>query len=190
MTDIYQLMERPHEFRTLNLNVMSLAAQLDGINFEAIRKQPSTNVPLLPFWHNKVSCTTRDVLGEDTPVADVFLWLRVYLVVSERAHTLLHPMLASAGEFLPITVDGQQMYIFNCRDYGREDESLCIKKYLNGLDDGYETLAFYEQDIEGRLLFKSKFNGTALYATEHFKRVCEENGLMGLRFERNLLATF
>lgn len=190
MSTLYQLMERPQQFRTLNLNVMSLASQLDGIDFETIRKQPSQNTSLLPFWNDKVACTTRDVLGDDTPVAHIFLWLRLYLVLSEKAYAALATQLGDAGEFLPIHVDGQQMYIFNCREYGKEDESLCMKKYLNGLEDGYETLVFDERDVKGRLLFKSKLNGISLYATDTFKQICDENGLEGLRFEEDLLAVF
>lgn len=82
------------------------------------------------------------------------------------------------------------MYIFNCQQFGKEDATLCAKRYLNGIEDGYDTLAFDQDDIAEKLIFKSRLVGPMLFVTEEFKSVCENHKFEGLRFEPNVLAVF
>ncbi|GLQ72895.1 hypothetical protein [Vibrio penaeicida] len=190
MTEIYQLMELPEDFRTINLNVMSLASMLNGVNFNELRKQPTSNISLRPYWNTEVSCFSKEVLGDNTDIPDVFIWLRTYLVLSSEAEKVLSPYLESKGELLPIRVDEKQMYIFNCQQFGKEDAALCAKRYLNGIEDGYDTLAFDQDDIAEKLIFKSRLVGPMLFVTEEFKSIYENHKFEGLRFEPNLLAVF
>ncbi|TOJ07613.1 hypothetical protein CGI45_25245, partial [Vibrio parahaemolyticus] len=81
-------------------------------------------------------------------IPDVSLWSMTYLVLSHRAYEILKPILENEGEFLLVTVGEEQVYVFNCLSFGQEDESVCVKKYLDGIEDGYETLYFEESDIE------------------------------------------
>ncbi|CCN84528.1 conserved hypothetical protein [Vibrio nigripulchritudo SFn27] len=190
MTAIYQLMELPEDFRTISLNVMSLASMLNGVNFNELRKQPTSNISLQPYWSDNVSCSSKEVLGENTSIPDIFVWLRTYLVLSSEAAKILSPYLESKGELLPIRVDDEPMYIFNCLQFGKEDLELCAKRYLNGIEDGYDTLAFDQDDVSEKLVFKSRLVGPTLFVTDEFKSLCESHKFKGLRFEPNLLAVF
>lgn len=189
---IYQLKQRPEEFKTLILDIMNLANQLgDKKLVKQLRVQPSTNEPLLPLWKDGVVSEFEDVLGKDSAIPDVSPWRGTSLALTAEAYQKLEPVLAPEGEFLPITVGDETIYAFNCLSFGTEDESMCLKKYSDGFEDGLETLEFDEEDIEPRYVFKSRLQGcTVLYATESFKHLCEEYRLEGLRFDEDLLDPF
>ncbi|MGF1725253.1 hypothetical protein [Photobacterium nomapromontoriensis] len=190
MMQIYQLKERPEDFRELQLGLDDLLEQIGEEHLMALHKQRSQNTSLLPIWKN-VKSTFGDVLGKDSVVPDVSLWASTYLVLNAKAYASLNEELCNEGEFLPITADGENYYIFNCLSFGQEDETTCVKKYLDGIEDGIDTLFFDDIDVAGRYLFKSKLQGCqALYATEHFKELCEQHLFKGLRYETDLLAIF
>ncbi|BCL73875.1 hypothetical protein TUMSATVNIG1_58600 (plasmid) [Vibrio nigripulchritudo] len=128
MTTVYQLMELPEDYRTISLNVMSLASMLNGVSFNDLRKQPTTNISLIPYWNDNVSCSSKEILGINTEIPDIFLWFRTYLVLSSEAAKKLSSYLESKGELLPIRVDNKDMYIFNCLQFGEENKALCMKK--------------------------------------------------------------
>ena len=172
MTEVYQLMELPEDYRTISLNVMSLASMLDGVSFNDLRKKPTSNISLTPYWNDNIVCSSKEVLGSDTEIADIFLWRRTYLVLSSEAANILAQRLDSKGELLPIRVDSKEMFIFNCLQFGQEN------------------LAFQDEDASNKQIFKSNLVGPMLFVTEDFKSLCEEHNLKGLRFERDLLAIF
>ncbi|AVF72739.1 hypothetical protein J4H27_06035 [Vibrio alginolyticus] len=189
---IYQLKQRPEEFKTLTLDIMNLANQLGNKKLvRQLRLQPSTNEPLLPIWKDGVVGDFEDVLGKNSTMPDISTWYSTYLALTAGACDKLESVLASEGEFLPINVGDETIYAFNCLSFGAEDESMCLKKHTDGFEDGLETIEFDEEDIEPRYVFKSRLQGcTVLYATESFKLLCEEHGLEGLKFDEDLLDPF
>ncbi|UTV29385.1 hypothetical protein [Photobacterium atrarenae] len=188
--NVYQLKELPKEYQGLQLGPSELFAAIGKQHMMTIHKQRSQNTSLLPIWAN-VSASFSDVLGKNSTLPDVSLWASTYLVLRDNAYNILKPALEKEGEFLPISIEGEHAFIFNCLSFAVEDESLCVKKYLDGIEDGLETLYFDEDDIKDRLLFKSRLQGCqTLYATETFKTLCEEHGLHGLHFEPDLLSVF
>ncbi|SEA68507.1 hypothetical protein [Alkalimonas amylolytica] len=111
----------------------------------------------------------------------------------QLAYDALAADLKHEGEFLPITVDGQSTYLFNCQSFAAEDRSLTERNYLDGEPDGVRSLVFDNADIanNNRCVFRSKLQGcTALYASEKFRLLCEKHNLGGLKFETDLLDIF
>ncbi|SBS30483.1 hypothetical protein MSP8886_01827 [Marinomonas spartinae] len=190
--NIYQLKDIPDEFKTLTLNVMSLAEQLGSKKLtRQLRMQPATNESLSSIWKENVRGQFSDVLGKGSMIPDISCWRGTYLVLSPKGYHYLKEPLSSEGEFLPIQVEDTTFHVFNCLSFGLENEPLCVKKYLDGFEDGLETLHFDEDDIEPRFLFKSQLQGcSVLYATDSFKQLYDENGLTGLRFDSDLLTPF
>jgi len=83
------------------------------------------------------------------------------------------------------------MHVFNCLSFGKEDDKLCVKQYVDGERVGLETLVFEDEDVAKRFLFKSELQfGGALYCSTSFKALCNELGLQGLRFDEDLLNPF
>ncbi|MGY5585164.1 hypothetical protein [Vibrio cincinnatiensis] len=188
--NVYQLKEMPYEYKALQLGPTELFAAIGKQHLMTMHRQRSQNTSLVKIWKN-VAAAFDDVLGQDSRIPDVSLWAMAYLVLSSRAYELLEPTLKNEGEFLSVSMGEEQVYIFNCLSFGKEDESVCVKKYLDGIEDGYATLHFDESDIEKRYLFKSRLEGCQrLYATDSFKRLCEYYDLQGLRFEEDLLGVF
>lgn len=188
--NVYQLKELPEDYQELQLDLDDLFDSLGEEHLMTIHFQRSRNTSLLPIW-KPLELEFTDVLGKNSKEPDVSLWASTYLVLNLRAYEILSDSLRHEGEFLPITIGEKPGYIFNCLSFGQEDTAVCTIKYLDGIEDGLETLYFDEDDVRDRLLFKSKMQGCqALYATEAFRDICAKHQLHGLRFEEDLLAIF
>ena len=191
MTAAYQLKRVPERFFEGQTDLLALARQLGDENLvERLLMCPHLNEPMLPFW-GKVTDSWHKLSATSTEKPDISLWNAGCLLLSQRAHQVLHPHLAAAGEFLPISVDGEPMYVFNCLAWGKEDMSLTEKAYLDGYEDGIATLAFDLADVAEKMIFKSKLEaGATLYASEAFKHLVEQAGLQGVRFDTELMDPF
>lgn len=113
------------------------------------------------------------------------------MVLNQKAYKALHQYLEPEVEFLPITANGESMYIFNCQEFGKKDKAHTVKKYVNGTDMGLDHLEFDENDLSQRFVFKFKMTGcNALFCTSSFKALCSEFRLEGLRFDKDLISPF
>ncbi len=57
--------------------------------------------------------------------------------------------------------------------------------------DGLEVLAFIDDDVKDKIIFKSRLEGAGnLYCTERFKSMCEKKQLNGVIFSSNLVEPF
>ncbi len=188
---IYQIKSIHEEFKTLSLDPDDLFNQVpDPDDVYKILKQPGTNDSLLSVWKN-ISSSMRDVYDNNPAKPDVSIWLFVYLLVNQKAYNALKDHLKESGEFLPLMVDGEQMYIFNCLEYGKEDKDLCLTDYIDGIACGLKSLAFDEDDTKDKVLFKSKMQGgNRLFGSDKFKQLCDDNDLRGLRYDEDLVGVF
>ncbi|WKE66484.1 hypothetical protein PVT67_04335 [Gallaecimonas kandeliae] len=160
-------------------------------NVKRILDQPDTNEPLKDVWQPlDFPMADASQAQKATTTPDIALW-QSGLVLTPKALDCLHPHLAPFGEFLDATTGGQPMVLFNCLTFGKEDLSQTITEYIDGVAVGLEHLAFDEQDVEAKLVFKSKMqHGQFLFCGEEFKALCERNELKGLRFDSDLLSVF
>lgn len=189
---VYQLKMIPERFMAGQLDLLELAEQLGGEDLlMTLMNHPFSNESLQPYWKSKEVLECWGPLSPSScEVPDVCLWGAGCLLLSAKAYDALHGALQHDGEFLPIVVDGEPMQIFNCRTFVKEDMTLSERKYLNGIDDGLQTLVFDEHELEGHQVFKSEKVGAVLYASQSFKDLVEANGLQGLRFDTDLLDPF
>ncbi len=187
----YQLKNIDEEFKTLALDPMELLEQLGTEDaLDVFLRQPTTNDSLLPIWKN-IHSTMRAMFDSALTQPDVSLWNFLYLLINEKAYSILKDHISPYGEFLPITVDGKKMFIFNCLDYAKEDQDQCLREYIDGIECGLKLLTFDTTDTKDKLLFKSKLEGgSLLFASDHFKQICERHELKGLRYDEDLLSIF
>ena len=81
--------------------------------------------------------------------------------------------------------------LFNLLTFGQEQKDMCLTKYEDGFEDGLELLNFEQDDIQNKLLFKSKLEGAQkVYCTDEFKNIIQSNKLKGLVFDEDLLDPF
>ena len=91
----------------------------------------------------------------------------------------------SNGEFLPVDVEGETYYIFNCFVFGEEQTAKF--DYYDGKPIDLVELTFTQATAEN-LLFKSKSqNCVTIFCNESFKNIIHEFGLKGVEFDENLL---
>ncbi|WP_344798392.1 hypothetical protein [Litoribacillus peritrichatus] len=177
---------------TFGLDIMMLAEQLGDIDemLPTLMNYPSANERLLPIWKD-VSADFRPLSKTSTEIPDISVWDNTTLLLNEKAFQVLKDYLEFEGEFLPVIAEGEQMYLFNCLTFAKEDFELTEKKFLGGFENGLKSLAFEEDDIKSKLLFKSNMDYCAhLFATSTFKELCEKFNLEGLMFEDSLVNSF
>ncbi|MCX2834474.1 hypothetical protein [Microbulbifer thermotolerans] len=195
MITVYQI-KHPPEYMSGFLNILDLSKQLGGEDSDKVLRQLHTTMmhkePLSPLWKPGVSCIFKKNSPVSEKVPDISTWGGPRLLLNIRAYELLKERIAPEGEFLPITVDGEPMQVFNCLSFAKEKEELCVRKYFQGKPTHeLETLYFDGEDVADRYLFMSKLQGGSfLYCSTQFKALVEELGLEGLRFDENLLSPF
>ena len=120
-------------------------------------------------------------------IPDLCSWHGSVLALSLDAKNKLEEYLDPLGEFLPITVTGDQFYLFNCFEIGVHDDINSKHRKLDGEIIGVDRIAFNEADVKNKLVFKTKFdNGGTLYCTDKFKDLVASLNLKGLVFSSDL----
>lgn len=114
-----------------------------------------------------------------------------FLVLNRRAYECLNEAIINCGEFAPLKTDSEEMFLFNTLNFVSEDLTLTEKAYLDGYEDGLKTLVFDTNQIQDKLLFKSKLQGgLSIYCTDDFKKLITDNNLSGINFNKDLLSCF
>lgn len=109
------------------------------------------------------------------------------LFFSEKAYQQLKELVEVEGEYLPVTYEGGNGYIFNV---------LTIAEDLNGLDDkltghdrhgNLENFAFREDVMGETPLFRAKIDEyQGIFCSDEFKKKINEAPLSGVTFSANL----
>lgn len=187
--NIYRLKPPKNSYEVLDLDLLKFAEIIGDKDLSLVRSQPRTNESLLARWQ-PTTCSLSLEYKNNEPIPDVS-FKGSYLLMTDVAHNKFKSLLENEGEFLPIQVDDNKMYIYNCLSFGEEDKTLCIRKYEDGYEIGLETLVFVIDDVDKRTIFKSKMNGSrTLFVTDKFKSIFDENRFKGLTFDRDLINIF
>lgn len=105
------------------------------------------------------------------------------LYMSENAHAALGKLLNECGEFLRVTHNGQQGYLFNPLHTAEQHDA--VNTNLLGYDEHGNLVhyGFYEDKLKDIHIFKSELdNCTRLYCSEAFKAAVENLPLNGIYF--------
>ncbi|EKY4874420.1 hypothetical protein QFY08_000307 [Vibrio alginolyticus] len=188
---VYKITDNLTEFQAICSGPDEIATQLGDFDyFERILLQAVENKSLKDIW-KPVEIEFEDVLTDNSVLPDVSLWLRTYLVLSPRAYEVLNNYLSENGDFLPVTYQGEHWYLYTSLTFGKEDRQKCVEKISYGSTDGLEVLAFIDDDVKDKVVFKSRLEGASnLYCTEDFKSLCEKSQLGGIVFSSNLTDLF
>jgi len=191
MMTVYKITDDLTKFQSVCSGPDEIATQLGDFDyFERILLQAVENKSLKDIW-KPAEVEFEDVLTDNSVLPDISLWLRTYLVLSPRAYEALNSCLSESGDFLPVNYQSEQWYLYTSLTFGKEDRQKCVEKISYGSPDGLEVLAFIDDDVKDKVIFKSRLEGTSnLYCTERFKAMCEQNQLNGLVFSSNLTDPF
>jgi hypothetical protein len=155
--------------------------------FDQIESFFSYNLALSDWWKTIETSFEPAERRTSAVIPDICWWHGSVLALSLDAKNKLEKYIGSLGEFLPITVAGDQFYLFNCFELGIHDEINSKHRKIDGEIIGVDRISFNEADVKNKLLFKTKFdNCGTIYCTDKFKDLITSLNLKGLVFSSDL----
>ncbi len=127
--------------------------------------------------------------GDVLIAPDVSIWSTGVLTLNAHAYKVLQPSLAKAGEFLPLSIDGEQYYLFNILYIVPDvaiDKENAVDVIDSGVHYGLDNVAFNEEYLSSNGILVFKTNTDRLlhsYCTSTFKELYENKGFKGMRFD-------
>lgn len=185
---IYRLKRQKDAHELVQLRIVELANLLNDTDLRFTKRVFNGCVPLTERWV-KPTCLAHTYYNNNR-APDISFWGNI-LALNTKAFEALSPIIKVNGEFLPIDVKGHSVTLFNCTQLVAEIPELSLIKYEDGFPNGLKSLVFNENDLEGKVIFKSELEGCrALFVTSLFKNICEEHNLTGVWFDEDLLNIF
>lgn len=186
---IYRLKPIVNSVEVPDLSLLQFADLLGDDDYSLILRQPRTNESLSARWKT-VKCDLAPEYIEGKEIPDVSYW-GSYLFMTQHAYEVFSEPLKEEGEFLPLTVTSQPMYIYIPLTFGQEDTTRTAKHFEDGYECGLEQLVFVDSDVASKWVFKSSMYGYhTLFVTEKFKKLFEQFGFTGLEFDADLAGVF
>ena len=130
-------------------------------------------------------------LNNSLPIPDISKWINASLVLSPKAYRYLNEVLKPYGEFLPVKIEQENYYIFNCLTLVEADKTASEKQYCDGVEVGIKSLVFHAASVGDNLIFKCSYQHCIdLFCSERLKNIIQDFGLIGISFDKNLVNTF
>lgn len=105
------------------------------------------------------------------------------LFLSETATLVLHELIASQGELLPVDYQGQNGMLFNILATAEDVDGVDVQLSLKNEFGEVVALEFREGNLKELDIFRTSFdNYIGVYCSERFKSTVESAGLKGLIF--------
>ncbi|AZN33976.1 hypothetical protein [Pseudoalteromonas sp. Xi13] len=192
---VYQIKNEAYTYDVIDFNIVELSKILSkhsDLELDTVLKMfMSASLNNIEFSHLWPEGLNFDYFGKAKKQDYDISLLGKFLIMKMPVYELLKERLASFGEFLPVKAEGNNMMLFNLLTFGKEQKDMCLTKYEDGFEDGLELLSFEQDDIQSKLLFKSKLEGAQkVYCTDEFKNIIHSNNLKGLVFDEDLLDPF
>lgn len=162
MTDFYVIERDGFKYQELDLEVNDFIDDFpEDIDYGQAHDFSLENLSLSGFW-KPLRTGFSKIEGESNLIPDVTLWIDATLFLSPRAYRVLFDSLKPYGEFLPVHIDSDVYYIFNC---------------LTAVD-------LESDDMSDKFVFKSISGGCVkMYGNERFKTAIESFEIEGLDFK-------
>jgi hypothetical protein len=184
---IYEIRNDGFDFQGFHLDPYVVSDVLPpSIDIDDAIQFYARDLKMKSFWRD-VEAEFHPIEGLPVgPVPDICTWMGSSLVFSPKAYEALHSQLDNFGEFLPLLVDDERFYLFNCLTHGLHDELFSKSESLNS--DGEvlqeERIRFNATDTKEKLLFKTKLNNcSVLYCNDAFRDLYLANQLTGITFD-------
>ncbi len=134
------------------------------------------NISMLEFWQFKRT-GFREIEGEENLIPDITSWIDATLLLSPKAYRLLSDTLSPFGEFLPIMIEMETYYIFNC---------LTVVDVIEEKSSD-TSIEFDMGSVSNTLIFKTRFQRCLdLFCLERLKTIVEGFELKGIVFDSHL----
>ncbi|BCD97693.1 hypothetical protein [Marinagarivorans cellulosilyticus] len=182
---MYRLTSDFEHYYDIDIDIYAVEDAIDTqLGEDTFYNAALSNIELTSAWSD-VGGTLNDTgLAKGARAPDISIWNGIYLILSAEAFGQLNPILADAGEFMPITLAGSTYQLFNCRRIVNVDENASETETINGEYLGLKSIRFESSAELTNTVCKTKFdNCSSLYCSENFKKKLENLKLYGLQFE-------
>jgi len=188
VADFFAIRDDGIKFQELDLELTDLLDLIsDTVSLDDILEFSTRNTHMQSWWRTPSTGFLVRPANPNGEIPDICTWNDATLVFSPRAHRLLVDSLKSYGEFLPVEVEGDTYYIFNCFEIGDLNEDKIEYEYEGNIQLGLKYIEFKSTNEE-RLVFKTpKESCLTLFCNKRFKEMICTLGLSGLQFDPNLL---
>jgi len=185
---IYAIRKDAPKYKQLDLGILDITRHApDDVNLDNVYDFSENNTTMASWWKTP-DTEFIDYEGEAPSVLpDISPWIDATFVLSPKAYRISGEMLKSSGEFLPVLIDTEIYYIFNCLTFGEADEGKSRFSYVEDMKMGLEYLEF-KNSVSDLLVFKSKLESClTLFCGERFKETVETFELTGVLFDKELI---
>lgn len=172
---IYKIVNDGFKYQELDLVVRDFIDSFpDEYDYRQCQDFSLENIALKDFWPTMQTGFSK-IEGNENLIPDITTWIDATLLLSPRSFRLLGDMLKPFGELLPILVEGENYFLFNC----------LTKAEAVVEDEDTNRVTFDENKIKGYVAFKARaqhcFN---VFCSERLKNAVEGFDLQGIIFEK------
>lgn len=196
ISEIYAIRNNGFGYRSLDLTLLDIARFApEDIEPDAVLEFNTQNSAMSPWWKTPDTAFVANDGVEDLGIPDLSTWIGASLVLSPKAYRYLGDTLKEAGELLPVTVNNETFYIFNCHSLGKEslgeeDLDQCDYEMIGDTPVQLDKLAFQDSAKE-LTAFKSRYETClTVFCNERLKSAVESYELTGVVFDRVLVEGF
>lgn len=191
MSKIFAIRNDGIKFLELDLEILDVTRHKpDNVPLDDVLDFHIRNTKMKSWWKTPETDFLKNEADPEAPIPDISCWIDATLLLSPQAHRLLGDTLQSSGEFLPVIVNNETYYIFNCFVIGEANEDSSKHDFEGDMQLGLNYLEFKDSATEN-LIFKTPFDSClTLFCTDRFKEIVESFDLKGVVFDKNLIEVF
>jgi hypothetical protein len=183
----YKLTDDYENFYTFTIKGVELYSKMPGYSpkFNSVPRRDEWVTPNASFY------ATANYLNKKVAIPDLTTWVMGNLVLNSKAYEILSEVLKTLGEFLPVSVEGIDYYIFNTLKviddrYINKDKAREVVD--GGINAGVENISFDTDGLDGAYLFKSKTDRVLhTYCNDNFKQLILDKDIKGLLFNEMII---
>lgn len=173
---VYFISQTNFDYQELDLEVDDFIDHFpDTISDLDAQRFSYAGVQLADFWPN-MEVSLRETEFGNNFLPDIGHWMHAALFLSPLAYRYIGELMKPYGELLPIKIEGECWWIFNCTTSAELLESKAT-----------DEVKFNAFSVEGKLLFKcTDARAQGIYCSNKFKDLVESYGLKGISFESSI----
>lgn len=140
----------------------------------------------LDSWHPFEISFANLGSSKKTAVPDIIVRNgRLFFTIA--AYDTLHKLIEPQGEFLPVTYEGKDGYLFNVLSLAEDVDGVDKKLSTKNEFGEVQSLSFNEAKVKDFALFRTGFDGyMGIYCNDKLKAAIEENKFKGITFSNDI----
>ena len=175
--NVYAIQNDDYRYKTVDLEVDDILDFYEDKESDLqIYEFSRNNLSLVEQWQ-RIQTGWFEIEDGENITPDISTWIDATLFLSPKAYRFLFDMLQPFGEFLPVHMNNEVFFIFNCLTLAQEDSQKTTDTEIS----------FSKHEIENKIVFKNKTQFCIdTFCTDIFKNSVEEFELKGLKFSQKL----